>query len=160
MLDRYSIFASVGNATQPFDRFLRIVDEAAGRTGLRTLIQTGSGKFRPQHAEAASFVTRELFEALMQEADYVVTHGGVGSVMAAIRLGKMPIVVPRRKAAGEHVNDHQLELADELSRMGWCRIVSDVDELIACLRTLPQVMPLRQDISNRRMREMVNQFIS
>ena len=47
MLDRYLIFASVGNATQPFDRFLRIVDEAAGRTGLRTLIQTGSGKFRP-----------------------------------------------------------------------------------------------------------------
>jgi UDP-N-acetylglucosamine transferase subunit ALG13 len=35
--------------------------------------------------------------------------------MSAIRLGKMPIVMPRRKRYGEHVNDHQVQLVDALA---------------------------------------------
>ena len=159
MLERYSIFASVGNATPPFDRFLQMVDEAAMRTGLPTLIQTGAGKFRPLHAEAATFVTRELFETLLVEADYFVTHAGVGSVMTAVRLGKVPIVVARRRHHGEVINDHQQELAEELSRLGWCRVVSNVDELAACLQALPDAVPVQADASNERMRDMVDEFI-
>src|SRR5262249_55174443 len=47
-------------------------------------------KFPPKHAEAASFITRELFETLIQEAEYFVTHCGAGSVMTGVRLGKSP----------------------------------------------------------------------
>ena len=43
----------------------------------------------------------------MREAAVVVCHGGPGTIMLAATMGKRPIVVPRRKAAGEHVDDHQ-----------------------------------------------------
>ena len=43
--------------------------------------------------------------------------------------GKKPVVVPRRKAFGEHVNDHQLELARELESLGRVYVVYD----LACL---------------------------
>jgi UDP-N-acetylglucosamine transferase subunit ALG13 len=160
MQGRYSIFASVGNATQPFERFLRMVDEAAGRTGRTALIQTGGrGAFQPSHSDAVDFVTRERFEELLRYADYVVTHAGVGSVMSAVRLGKLPIVVARRKGLGEHVNDHQLELAHELSSLGWCRVVVNPDELVACFQQPPAAVVPGEQISNQRMRELVSDFI-
>jgi UDP-N-acetylglucosamine transferase subunit ALG13 len=159
MQERYSIFASVGNATQPFDRFLRMVDEAAGRVRLRTLIQTGAGAHRPCHADAVDFVGRAEFDELCRAAEYVVTHAGVGSVMTAVRLGKVPIVVPRRKDQGEVINDHQFELASELSRIGWCRVAADLDELLDFLQQAPAALPPGKDDTNRLMRGLVAEFI-
>jgi UDP-N-acetylglucosamine transferase subunit ALG13 len=160
MQGRYSIFASVGNATQPFDRFLRMVDEAAARVKLPALVQTGAGAYRPRHADTVGFVGREEFDRLCLAADHVITHAGVGSVMTAVRLGKVPIVVPRRRDLGEVVNDHQFELAAELSKMGWCRVAGGIDDLVACLVAPPPAVPRNGHASNRRMRELVSDFIS
>lgn len=159
MQEQYSIFASVGNATQPFDRFLKLVDEAAGRVRRRTLVQTGAGAYRPRNADAVDFVGRAEFDDLCRSADYVITHAGVGSVMTAVRLGKVPIVVPRRQADGEVINDHQFELATELSRMGWCQVASTVDDLIGYLQAPPAAVPLGNSVSNQLMRDAVTDFI-
>ena len=50
-----------------------------------------------------------------RSADKVVTHAGVGSILCADREGHVPLVVPRRHDLGEHVDDHQLELARALA---------------------------------------------
>jgi UDP-N-acetylglucosamine transferase subunit ALG13 len=55
----------------------------------------------------------ELRQALA-EADVVISHAGVGSALAAMRAGKCAVYVPRRRAFGEHVDDHQVEMAREL----------------------------------------------
>lgn len=56
----------------------------------------------------------DLLDA-MQEADVVVAHAGVGTVLAAFAIGKCPIIVPRRYDLGEHVDDHQIQLGRELA---------------------------------------------
>jgi UDP-N-acetylglucosamine--N-acetylmuramyl-(pentapeptide) pyrophosphoryl-undecaprenol N-acetylglucosamine transferase len=60
---------------------------------------------------------RELIDA-MAEADVVVAHAGVGTALAALQVARCPILVPRRLAHGEHVDDHQIQIADELDRRG------------------------------------------
>jgi UDP-N-acetylglucosamine--N-acetylmuramyl-(pentapeptide) pyrophosphoryl-undecaprenol N-acetylglucosamine transferase len=60
---------------------------------------------------------RELIDA-MREADVVVAHAGVGTALAALEVGKCPVLVPRRLAHGEHVDDHQIQIAQELARRG------------------------------------------
>ncbi|WP_203839104.1 glycosyltransferase [Winogradskya humida] len=50
----------------------------------------------------------------LAEADVVISHAGVGSALAAMQAGKRALYVPRRKAHGEHVDDHQVEMAQEL----------------------------------------------
>jgi UDP-N-acetylglucosamine transferase subunit ALG13 len=60
---------------------------------------------------------RELIDA-MREADVVVAHAGVGTALAALEVGKCPVLVPRRLAHGEHVDDHQTQIAQELARRG------------------------------------------
>lgn len=57
----------------------------------------------------------ELLEAAL-EADVVVTHSGVGTVLQMLDHGVSPIVVPRHKEWQEHVDDHQLQIWRLLSR--------------------------------------------
>ncbi len=60
---------------------------------------------------------RDLTQA-MREADVVVSHAGVGTALAAFEVGKCPLLVPRRLSLGEHVDDHQTQIASELARRG------------------------------------------
>jgi UDP-N-acetylglucosamine transferase subunit ALG13 len=56
--------------------------------------------------------------AAMREADVVVAHAGVGTALAAFEVGKCPLLVPRRFSLGEHVDDHQAQIAGELGKRG------------------------------------------
>jgi UDP-N-acetylglucosamine transferase subunit ALG13 len=64
----------------------------------------------------------------MREADVVVAHAGVGTALAAFEVGKCPLLVPRRLALGEHVDDHQTEVAGELGGRGLALTI-DADDL-------------------------------
>lgn len=70
---------------------------------------------------------RDLSQA-MREADVVVAHAGVGTALAALEVGKCPLLVPRRVALGEHVDDHQVQIAGELGERGLA-VTVDADEL-------------------------------
>lgn len=70
---------------------------------------------------------RELSEA-MREADVVVTHAGVGTALAALEVGKCPVLAPRLQVHGEAVDDHQVQIAEQLSARGLALAV-DADEL-------------------------------
>jgi UDP-N-acetylglucosamine--N-acetylmuramyl-(pentapeptide) pyrophosphoryl-undecaprenol N-acetylglucosamine transferase len=54
----------------------------------------------------------------MEEADAVVAHAGVGTALAALEVGVCPLLVPRRFALKEHVDDHQIQIAGELVKRG------------------------------------------
>lgn len=70
---------------------------------------------------------RELIGAI-RVADVLVAHAGVGTALAALEVGKCPVLVPRRHAHGEHVDDHQTQIAGELDRRGLAVSV-EADEL-------------------------------
>jgi UDP-N-acetylglucosamine--N-acetylmuramyl-(pentapeptide) pyrophosphoryl-undecaprenol N-acetylglucosamine transferase len=66
--------------------------------------------------------------AAMREADVVVAHAGVGTALAAFELGKCPLLAPRRFSLGEHVDDHQPQIAGELGARGLA-VTTDAAEL-------------------------------
>lgn len=69
----------------------------------------------------------ELNQAI-SEADLVVAHAGVGTALVALEAGRCPVLVPRRVANGEHVDDHQTQIASELAGRGLA-ISAEADEL-------------------------------
>ncbi|MCC6622468.1 MAG: hypothetical protein IT385_14485 [Deltaproteobacteria bacterium] len=75
----------------------------------------------PAGIDGAALVPRDALLAKMAEADAVVVHAGSGTIRDALALGHAPVVVARRAARGEHVNDHQAELVKALS-----------DRIVAC----------------------------
>jgi UDP-N-acetylglucosamine--N-acetylmuramyl-(pentapeptide) pyrophosphoryl-undecaprenol N-acetylglucosamine transferase len=74
----------------------------------------------------------------MREADVVISHAGVGTALAALEVGKCPLLVPRRLSLGEHVDDHQIQVARELGNRGLAVSVEAddlrYDDLIAVAR--------------------------
>jgi UDP-N-acetylglucosamine transferase subunit ALG13 len=108
------VFVVVGNARQPFRRLLEAVDDLAGTPLLRgshVVLQTGHDReFEAVHCDQQDFFPPPRFEELMARADVVICHGGNGTIFDALRAGKRPVVMPRRRQYGEHLNDHQLDL--------------------------------------------------
>jgi UDP-N-acetylglucosamine transferase subunit ALG13 len=113
------IFCTLGTHPQPFDRALDwLIPAAAGR---ELVVQYSATRPRPRTPNSRwyPFLEYQELTELMAEADVVVSHGGVGSLMTAIGLGVVPIAIPRLSAEGEHIDDHQREIADELGRAGY-----------------------------------------
>jgi UDP-N-acetylglucosamine transferase subunit ALG13 len=71
------------------------------------VIQAATFGDRPRHAKAIGVVGVDEFERMMEAATRVVTHGGPGTILQALALGRQPIVVPRDPRLGEHVDGHQ-----------------------------------------------------
>ena len=91
-----------------FDRLVRAMDTLAPSLDMPFVAQTGSGHYRPAHMERRERIAPAEFDALVREARVVVSHAGIGTVIAAQRAGTPIVLMPRRAALGEHRNDHQL----------------------------------------------------
>jgi UDP-N-acetylglucosamine--N-acetylmuramyl-(pentapeptide) pyrophosphoryl-undecaprenol N-acetylglucosamine transferase len=60
---------------------------------------------------------QELSRA-MASADVVVAHSGIGSLLMAFDAGKLPVLVPRTLRHKEHVDDHQVNIAQAFAEEG------------------------------------------
>jgi UDP-N-acetylglucosamine transferase subunit ALG13 len=125
------IFVTVGNALVPFDRLLGWVDEALAALPVpfAGVCQHGPSRVRPRGLEPREGLPRQVFEAEMAAADVVICHAGVGTLWSAIHEGHRPLVVARRAALGEIVNDHQLEIVDALASEGRIEAIGDAEGL-------------------------------
>ena len=129
-----STFVSVGNATQPFTRLLDAVCAASSRLPQPVLVQHGAAAgFRCESCETVPFLDMEAYGRQMAQASLLILHAGAGSVIHAIRARKVPVVMPRRSGLGEHVDDHQLEFARELGRLGRIVVCEDAGHLDAAV---------------------------
>lgn len=63
---------------------------------------------------------------LMRESDVIITHSGVGSILASLELGKSPVVAVRQGEHGEHIDDHQRFIADVIVERGLAQLL-DLD---------------------------------
>lgn len=70
----------------------------------------------------------QRFEFLLRNVDVIVAHAGTGVALSALLEGKSPVLIPRRAARGEHVDDHQVAIARELDRRGLA-LYREVDRL-------------------------------
>jgi UDP-N-acetylglucosamine transferase subunit ALG13 len=123
------IFATIGT-TEPFDRLLRALDSIQGDL----VVQCGDGNERPHAARCVDYVSYDELVAYIRDAEHVVSHAGVGTILTALAAGKRPIVVPRRKQFGEAVDDHQVELARHLAELGLVTLVEEPSDLAEVLR--------------------------
>ena len=111
-------FVTVGNATQPFKRFLNGVAKIIAALPQPVIVQHGSTPFSFHGCKTVNFMEMEQFGRLVETAELLIMHGGAGSIIHAVQSGKIPVVMPRRAKYQEIVDDHQVELAQALSETG------------------------------------------
>ena len=94
------------------------------------IIQTGFSTYEPQHCKWQKLYPYQEMVKLVGEARIVITHGGPSSFIMPLQIGKIPVVVPRKKQFNEHVNDHQVEFSRAVAeRQGNIIVVEDVSEI-------------------------------
>jgi beta-1,4-N-acetylglucosaminyltransferase len=133
------ILVTTGTNAPAFDRLLREIDELNLDEPL--FVQHGPSAIRPKGATYADYVSYDQFVELVRDARVVVTHAGVGSILTSLINGKHPVVVPRLARLGEHVDDHQLELARRLNDAGVITLVTNPTELEHALQHTPPTNP-------------------
>lgn len=134
------IFITLGSQKFQFNRLLRAVDELCEQKIITSNIfaQIGYSDYLPKHYCYNKFLDRDQFNNEIEKADIVITHGGTGAIIGAVKRGKKVIAVPRLEKYGEHVDDHQLQLIkqfDELNLICSCR---DMNKLGKALEIVQQ----------------------
>lgn len=125
------LFVTVGSQKFQFDRLLRAVDAlvASGAVESGAFAQTGACSYIPKSFPSEAFLDRGHFGEVMDASDVVVTHGGTGAIIGAVKRGKRVVAVPRLARFGEHVDDHQVEIVRQFGEMGLIEPCFDVEGL-------------------------------
>lgn len=110
-----STFVTVGNAHQSFSRLLRAVSAIIDLLPRPILVQHGHTEFAHPECDSVRFISRQQFEVAVR-SDVMITHAGAGSLLESLWAGQMPIVMPRLSRFGEHIDDHQVDLAFALAQ--------------------------------------------
>lgn len=126
------IFVTVGTHEQPFNRLIQEVDRLieTGQIKEIVMMQIGYSTYIPKHSKFVRFMSFNEIEKAIEESTVVITHGGPASFLKVLSKGKKPVVVPRQTRYDEHVNDHQLEFAQQLVDKKFnIDVVVDISEL-------------------------------
>ena len=132
------IFVTVGTHQQPFDRLIRALGSLPPE---ELVVQHGYAAPPGAARRAVPFMPFSEMLDHFAEADVVITHGGVGSILCATSAGHVPIVVPRLKRHGEHVDDHQVGFIREMEAAGDIVVAWELDRLDAAVKNAPRRRP-------------------
>lgn len=124
------IFVTVGTHEQPFNRLVEYMDQWASEHDEEVVIQNGYSTHEPRSCKWQRLFPYSDMLKYVADARIVITHGGPSSFIMPLQVGKIPIVVPRKKAFDEHVNDHQVDFCNQVARrLGNIIFIEDICKL-------------------------------
>ena len=134
------VLITVGTQKQEFNRMFELVRKSKEIKKEELIVQRGYTKCNnSKRIKAFDFIPLEQMEEYISKADIIISHGGVGTIFSAIKRGKKVIAIPRLEKYGEHINDHQIEICEELEKEGYILYykdgIDDLDKLINKLKT-------------------------
>lgn len=154
------IFLTVGTV-MPFDRLVQAVDDAvaAGVIVTPVFAQIGETSLRPKNMEYAAVLDKHDFDRKVGEAEYLISHAGMGSITTALERNKRLLVMPRRKQFHEHVNDHQVATARKFSALGHVLVAYDAGEMPRRLQEIVSFTPAPRVSQADRVAGRIMQFL-
>lgn len=143
------IFVTLGSQKFQFDRLLLKLDELVEQGVItdKIMAQIGASTYLPKHYEYTRFMDREEFAGTLEQCSVVITHGGTGVIIGAVKKGKKVIAVPRLAKYGEHVDDHQLQLLHQFDDLKIICACYETERLGECYKQL-ETMEFRPYVSN------------
>ena len=125
------IFITLGSQKFQFNRLLKSIDQIFDKHQFseEVFAQIGYSNYKPLYYQYQRFIDRVTFQKRMQQSDLVITHGGTGAIIGAVKAGKRVIAVPRLAKYDEHVDDHQKQIVKVFSDMGYVTPCYDVNDL-------------------------------
>lgn len=131
------IFVTVGTQKQQFVRLLDMLENSKELEKDKIIVQAGYTKYESEKLNIFDFISFEKIEKYIEDSEFVICHGGVGSIFTALKKNKKVLVVPRLSKYKEHINDHQLEICKQLEKDGYILYLKedkDFDKIVKIIR--------------------------
>lgn len=147
------IFITVGTQDKDFSRPLKELERLKidHKIEDEIIVQAGFTNFESDYMKVLKYIPYDDFNNYIEKADIVITHGGVGNIINAIKLKKIVIAIARLSKYKEHINDHQLQVVGELARDGY--IIECNDE-----KLLEEKIKLARDFKPKKYTENTKKF--
>ena len=160
------ILVLLGTQNNSFHRLLEEIEKNVenGKINEEVVVQAGYTKFEPHTQKQAikvfNTIPKKELDSLIEKANIVISHGGVGSMVTANQKGKKVIAVPRYKKYHEHVNDHQVETIEIFAKKGYVMPLKDVENLGQALENIKTFEPnIYQKDENSNIIGIIEEFI-
>lgn len=146
------IFVTLGSQKFQFNRLLIEIDRLVGDGLIKEEVfaQIGYSDYKPKNYRYKQFLDRDEFTNIMGKCDKVITHGGTGAIIGAVKREKKVIAVPRLAKFGEHVDDHQVQLLKEFDQIGFISACYDIRDFESIYSNLNDIS-FKRYVSNTKM---------
>lgn len=155
------ILILLGTQNNSFYRLLEEIQKNIdnGKIKEEVIAQKGYTKFESKNMKLFDELPPDEINKLIEKADLVITHGGVGSIINSITRGKKVIAVPRLKKYNEHVNDHQVEIIDAFNEKGYIIGIHGVEEIPEALDKVKNFKPKKYEQNTGKIIKIIEDFI-
>lgn len=154
------ILVTVGTQKQQFNRFFELIKKSKELKKEEIVAQIGYTKFESKRIRTFDFIPLDEMDKYIDKADIVITHGGVGTIFSALKKNKKVIAIPRLEKYGEHINDHQIEICEELEKEGYILYYKDgIDSLDKLIKKIKSTNLKQYDTSDRRYLDILRKEI-
>lgn len=155
------ILITLGTQDKQFKRLLDMVQEEIDKGNIsdKVVVQAGYTKYESKDMEIFDLIDRDKFADLISKCDILITHGGVGSIITGLQNNKKVIVVPRLAKYNEHVNDHQKQITDNFSKVGYILPVYEDDNLGDVLKKVDKFKPKKYKSNTNNMIKLIEDYI-
>lgn len=154
------IFVTVGTPIHDFSRLVKAIDGliASKRIKEKVIVQLGYTKYIPKNCEWFRFAKPEKIEELSKTCRIYISHSGVGSLVMPFKYRKPVIAVPRLKEFGEHIDNHQLQIAKEMEKEGRIIALYDMNKMEDALRKASK-MKIKYEMGGKKIVEIIEKFL-
>ena len=139
------ILVILGTQDKKFPRLLEAVQKQIDLGNIdkreKIIVQAGSTKFNSKDMEVYDYIDVEEFEELIEKANLIICHAGVGTILTALNKNKKIIAAARLKKYGEHVNDHQVQILENFKKSGYILALEDFDKLDVLIKESKDFVP-------------------
>ena len=129
------IFVAVGTQKFQFNRLLITMDKliAKGYIKDEVFAQIGFSDYIPQRYPYKTMMKKTEFDAMIDKCDLLITHSGVGTIISGLSRSKAVIVVPRKRKYKEHIDDHQVQIAEAFAAQNLILKCEKTKNILACI---------------------------
>ena len=155
------IFVTLGTQDKGFPRLLEAIDKQIEKGNIKekVIVQAGLTEYESDNMKIFDLVPQSEFDNYIDEASLIITHGGAGSILTAVKKGKKVIAAARLAKYKEHNNDHQLQIVKEFSDKGYILELDDFDQLDKVLKKAKTFKPKKYISNTKHIEELVTKYI-
>ena len=155
------VFVVLGTNDKDFSRLLKAIDHEIEKGTIQedVIVQSGTTKYHSKYMKLIDFLSIDEFNKYIEQADYVITHGGVGTILDSLKKNKKIIAVPRLKKYKEHVNDHQLQIITEFEKDGYLLAVDNLDKLETAVQKIKKFKPKKFHSNQKKFIQLIDNYI-